>query len=284
MSFTPPKYGDLGKVVNDLLNDDFSYKNKLTIKRKTASGLKVDTSTTFKGKGYSGQVKAVYKDKSIGELELVGSTTNEFTSKLKLSKLAEGVKATVKAALKGGKKSFGTTVNYAQENFAATVDLGLKDDKTGAVTVGAVVGFEGVSLGGQLKSKVSDTFAFGSPQLNMAFQIAEDDFSFGLATEHLEDNATGLLAKFHQSVSKTSERALLFAFPANTLTLVNKYALDDVTTLKTSVTTDGTVKTALKHTLAQPKVQLKLATEFATTNGFDLTAKKYGLGVTLGDF
>lgn len=35
----PPKYGDIGKVGNDLLNDDFKYDGKCEVKTKLESGV-----------------------------------------------------------------------------------------------------------------------------------------------------------------------------------------------------------------------------------------------------
>lgn len=287
MPYKPNKYGDFGKNANDLLDDDFNFGNKLTIKRKTASGLKVDTAISVKNGGLAGKVKTVLKDKEIGEVELTADTSASFNFKAKLTQLGEGIKATIKGSVKDKDFSGGVTADYSQESFAGTVNVGLKDAKevlSGSVGAAAVIGFDGVSLGAQAKSKVDNKFAFSSPDVNMAFQIAEDDFTFGLSTETLAQGEVGLRAKFHQTINSSTERALLFQSSENVLTFATKYALDDVTTMKHSVSTTGVLQTAITHKLANPAAKINLATQFKTTNGFDLTATKYGLGITLGDF
>jgi len=291
MAFVPSKFADLGKQVKDLLSDDFKYDNKLVIKRTTASGLKLQSTTTAKNSGLKGAFKGTVKDKSLGELEVQGDTSNIFSAKLKLTKLAPGVKTTVKVtsgAKKEGDATFSSSVtaDYSQDNFSSTLDLCLKEKAegySGAISGSAVVGFEGVSVGITGNAKVDNKFAVTPFLPNMAFEIAEDDFSFGLATETL-DNDVGLRAKFFQKVNGDTQRGLLFSSPENLLTVASKYNLDSSTTLKTSVCTNGIVQAAVKHTLFNPKMQLNLSTQFKTTNGLDLTAQKYGLGVTLGDF
>jgi hypothetical protein len=291
MSFVPPKFGDLGKAVKDLLEDDFDYDNEVVVKRKTKNGLKIDSTTTAKDSKLAGALKVVYKHADFGEVEVKTATNSNNNLKWKPAGLPAGFKATVKQAFVNGitLKKGSVGVDYSQENLAVSVEStytaksGEKASKT-AVKASAVLGEDGVSLGAVMDLNLDDKFQSTGVDFNMAFQISEDDFSFGLATETQDDKSVGLKAKFHQVVSSSHQRALLYSSPDNVLTLVAQHDLDDVTSLKVAISTQGVIQTALKHTLSDPRAKLNLATEFETTNGFQLTAKKFGLGVTLGDF
>jgi hypothetical protein len=280
---------------SDLLSKKFDFDDlKLTIKRKTACGLAVDTSATASGGALSGSVKLVYKEKGLGDFELSDNTNGKLKAKAKLTNLQKGVVVTIEPAVTT-KLSLNTTVDYSQDNFALTAGLNLtevpavaaSDEKkavpasvASAFNVAAVVGFEGISLGGKVTGNLSDG---SSPDVNMGLNFAEDDFQFSLITETGESGPI-VKAKFNQQVNADLQSGFEFSNPDNTLTLGSQYRLDSATLFKSTISTSGIIKTAIQHTLANPRAQVNLASEFSTTNGFDLSANQYGLSVTLGDF
>lgn len=295
MSFTPKGYSNFGKTVKDLCSDDFTYKNSLTVKHKTACGMTVQSQATVKGNGFDGAFKLKCKNKQIGDMEFNGSTKDVFSAKVKLAEFAQGVKATLKATL-GGKKpsdphfSLVKTLDYSTEHVAVSLETTANEkdsELSGKVKVSGVFGFDGVSLGGECSTNFSNKFDLSNKDFKMAFEIAEDDFSFGLATGTDSAKNLCLTGSFFQQVAKGHSRGIKFVNSENStniLTLVTKYDLDNSTSLKTSVSTEGVVQNALTHTLSNPSAKLNLATKFKTSNGFDWSAQEYGLGVTLGDF
>jgi len=282
MSFTPPKYGDFGKSLNDLFSKKFDYENKVTVKRTAANGLSVETGVVS-AKNLSGSVKLVYKEKGLGEFEASHDTSGNLKGKAKFTNLAKGVVAILESTLNNTFKAK-ATVDYAQDKFAASADLTVAEAKQGAHNVNAslagVVGAEGISLGAQLNFS-NASGSFDTPDVNMGFNFAENDFQFSLVTETTKAGPF-VRAKYFQQVSKDLQSGFQFDSD-NTVTLGFENKLDNSTIWKNTLSTKGVINTAIQHTLANPRAQLNLAASFNTTNGFDWSAQKYGLGVTLGE-
>jgi hypothetical protein len=296
-AFVPKKYGDLGKQYKDLLKNDFDYDNCLKVKRKTACGLKFDSTAKHKKK-LEGSLKASFKDAELGDMEFQASTSNKFNMKLKLSELADGLKSTIKAQL-GGKVgdiktdfSVTNTFDYSQENFTGSLETTLNergDAWTGNIVGSVVVGTDGVSLGATFSTDVTSDMKMkeGSSDYNVAFELAEEDFTLGLATESSKKGEPVFKASWHHNVSKDCVNAVLFenndsTDVTNTMTLCTKYAVDDVTDLKVKASTAGIIDTAITYTLGNPSAKLNFATQFKTSTGTDWTFGKFGLGITLG--
>lgn len=255
----------------------------------------MEQTATAKGAGLAGAVKGTYKAADIGEFEVTGNTSEDFSASLKFTNLGNGIGAKTKVSL--GKKNdkkvlkINQTVDYSQDYFSASGDFTLKEEIqgtegkfSGVVKVGAVIGSDGVWLGGLGTTNVASDGKFSTPDLDLHFELREKDFTVGLSCESAEDGSAKLLGKFYQDVSSDLQRGLVFDWHSRSLTFASKYALADDTTVKTSISTEGIIQTALTHTLSNPKAKVNVATEFHTTNGFDLSVKRHGIGVTLGDF
>jgi len=280
-----PTFGDLNKKASDLFKKKFDYDNVVKIKRTTASGLKVE-STMKSTKGLVGSVKGTFKDKDFGEVEFQASTKDIFNGKLKLTTLLDGLTVTLKTQL-GQKKptdpefTFNVCNKYVLDDLTATLDVNFGDYGDAikpSAKVGAVYAIDGVSLGASVDiKKAGDDF---KADINAAFEVAEADFTLGLATS----KGPGLVGSIYQKVSSSHFRSIKFEFPSNTATFATQYGIDADTTVKASLSTAGVVQTALETVLANPAAKLNFATSYATTNGLDLSVQKYGVGVSLGDF
>lgn len=287
MSYTPPQFKDFGKGLNDLFKKQFDYANTVTVKRTTATGLKIETvgkqvvkdSKTSLG----GSVKLSYKEKGLGEFEASNDTAGNLKGKAKFTSLADGVVATLETNLNSKFKASGQ-VDYTQDHFASSAKVQLAEGKDAHVTSGAVsgvVGYEGISLGASLAFS-NASGSFGAPDVQMGFNFAENDFQFSLNTENAKGTPV-VRAKLFQQVNATLQSGFQFDSD-NTVTVGFQNKLDKDTILKTKISTSGVIDTAIKYTLANPSAQINVATQFKTTNGLDWNASKYGVGITLGDF
>lgn len=282
MSYFPPQFKDFGKNLNDLFKKKYDYSNTVTIKRSTDSGLKVETKAQSADNALSGSVKLSYKEKGLGDFEATNTSGGDLKGKAKFTDLADGVVATLETAMNSG-FSAGVTVDYTQDHFAGSANLNIKeveDAKEGdasvswAGSVTAAAGWEGISLGGKVNYGAGDK----APTYDMGFNFAEDDFQFSLVTAD-----STVTARFFQQVSKNLQSGFKFD-SNNTVTVGIQNKLDSATTLKASINTQGVVNTALNYTLANPSCQVNVASQFQTAGGLSWTSKKYGLGLTLGDF
>lgn len=287
MSYTPPQFKDFGKGLNDLFKKKFDYENTVTIKRSTASGLKIETVgkqvVNDKKTSLGGSVKLSYKEKGLGEFEASNNHAGNLTGKAKFTNLADGVVATLESTLNSKFKA-SAQVDYTQDHVAASAKVQLAEGADAHVTSGTVagvVGYEGISLGAALNFSNAGG-KFGSPDVQMGFNFAENDFQFALTTENSKAGPV-VRAKFFQQVNATLQSGFQFDSD-NTVTLGFQNQLDKDTLLKTTISTSGVINTALNYTLANPSAQVNLATQFNTTNGLDWAAGKHGVGITLGDF
>jgi hypothetical protein len=289
MPFTPPLYSDFGKSFNDLSTKqmkDEDFVTKLTVKRNAANGLKIETSATSNTK-LDGSVKIAYKcPTSKNEFEASDNTTGKLKVKAKITDLAEGVVVTVEPSVSKSLFAAKTTVDYKQDSFcgSAVVNVNETKDKEGKngwkhdVALSGAVGMEGISLGAKFNfegSKCTDC--------NMGFNFAEDDFQFTMITE--TDNAKPVVrVKFFQQVNANLQSGFQYDSPSNVITLACQKKLDNVTTFKAAVNTQGLVNAALQHKLCNTAGQVNLAAQFKTTNGMSLgKMDKYGINWTLGD-
>ena len=85
--------------LNDLFKKKFDYENTVTVKRSTASGLKIETVgkqvVNDKKTSLGGSVKLSYKEKGLGEFEASNNHAGNLTGKAKFTNLADGVVATL---------------------------------------------------------------------------------------------------------------------------------------------------------------------------------------------
>jgi len=280
---SPVKYADLGKAAKDLLKKKFDLKNTLKVTRTTADGLKVETVATSKD-SLSGKVTGTFKEKGFGEVEFSADTSSVFNGKLKLTSLVEGATVTLKTQVA---KVFSTTaeVLYKAPSVTGSVAATLTEngkvyDKSFVASV--VFGYEDFTAGAQVKSvapKEGDEAEAGPA---FAYEgaisyVAKDSVITGTA------NGTGDLGvSFFHKVCPGYKAATTFQYPSKVLTLASEFALDKDTIAKGSVSTKGIVKSAVEHTLSNPALKINLAAEATTTNGFDITTTKTGLGLTLG--
>jgi hypothetical protein len=265
---------------------------KLTVKRKTASGLAVETTTTSSGNNLAGSVKLTYKEKGLGEFEVSDNTKGALKGKAKFTNLQPGVVLTLEPSCTPT-FAMKTTVDYSQDNFTVSGALTATESTTPAtgdkaatssfstdVALSAVAGFEGVSLGGSVEAKSKDDYA---QDFNMGLNFAEDDFNFSLVTSTDKKAGPIVTGRFFQKVSADLSSGFQFTNPSNEVTLGSEYRLDSKTVFANSVSTAGAIKLGVEHILSNPAAKVNLACS-GTTSGLNLAVAKYGLSVTLGDF
>lgn len=297
--FIPPKFADLGKKVADLFKKKFDDKgHSFTFKNKTKAGVDVESAVAV-GDAITGKTKATFKHSAVGKVVVNASTPGDLKGELTLQKLMDGLKVVVSgghAPLKKDKKtgamaggwSAKVATEYAQDFFAATADVTCKPD-SGLIDLSATIGFDGLSVGGMLSSTVSGEGDFDIADHNFGVQYAKDDFIACIKTSDQGDSITG--SYFH-NLSKEHQLGCTFLFAptkpdSKVLTFGTEYRLDANTVVKAKFDTTNNLSTAIQHTLGSPALQLGLASSFkidSSNTSASLTAKKFGVSCTFGDF
>jgi len=285
-AFVPPLFGKLGTAASDLFKKKYDYQNVVQQKHKTKSGL-VFTSGAELSQSIVGNVKLNYKQPS-GEAEGEIQTNGNGKGQLKFKKLAEGVVATVSADAKN--KDWGNTstgkavVDYQQDFFSGSAAVETSFfDRTQLVGSG-VIGFDGLSVGGEVKFDVKhvndvDDYNVGAeysqPDYTATVKTAKRGEDLHLSYFHKINESQQVGAQFLARISGGDEKVL---------TLGTEYKVDEATTLKLKGDTKGELATALQHDLKSPAVRFGLSSLFDARNPQLLTAKKFGLAITFGDY
>jgi len=276
--FIPPLFKKFGKSLTDLFKEQFEYKKQLKVKTTTSSGVTLESGVEALSKGgdFGGNVKTTWKQPDIGTFETELNTAGSTKYSVKAEKLSKGL--TVKAS--GDEKPAGKLeVDYAQEYFSSSLTADVSKDSTSADFAG-VVGFDGLSVGGNVKydvtgQKVSD--------FNAGAEYSQSDFT---ATIKTANQAQQIGTSYFHKLNADLTVGGLFSYDiekgSRVLTVGGEYGLGDKNSIKAKVDTNGILATALIHRLRAPLTKLVLTTEFNTKSA-STVPQNIGIGLHLGD-
>jgi len=286
------EFGRINSSIKNLLDNNAA--TKLTIKRTTASGIVVKNTTTS-GAGLTGVVKVTVKDKAIGELTFEGDTAEEFSSKAKLTKLADNL--VVKLEHSVGPKSeglhiFGTDFVLSQPRFdvqaKVKVTQGNEEKKPSGALEASIVGTPsaGVTAAVQVKASLFPVAAL--KDYNVALSYTQGANKAVLVTEEKCQQYNLWLS--HQYTAKTlvgGRVSYLSEKSANggkreQVQLGVEHKLDQQITFKANATLAGVVKAQIKNTLSNPDLRVTFGASFTPT-WRKYSADAVSLALALGD-
>jgi len=275
-TFVPPLFSDLGKSATDLFKKNFTFAHSLTTKAKADNGLFFTTKADLSAPaGVAGTVEVVHTEPKYGsskvELASAGSIKGETT----LNKLVDGTVVTVKA----DNKPNGTlTAQYRQDFFAGSASYETNFCKQNIVTGSAVVGFDGLSVGGEIKFDLMGGSDVEDYNVGLQYQTADY-----IATVRTENKSELVNASYFATVKPGH---LVGASLNSNLVgqLATQYRFNCCNTAKVSANTNGIVNASLETRLHNPRALVSLAAQFNASKGINLTPVKFGVGVTLGDY
>lgn len=273
----PPQFNNLGKKAKDLFKKQYDYKNEVKV-TSTSAGVKLETGG-YQGKGLCGYTKANWTDAYLGDVEIEAHSTGVAKGQFKLKNVAgTGAVTTISA---NGNGDLNKETTYETDNLASTLKVSHNLNKSStSVNLSAVLGMEGVSVGGAL------TLSGSTPtDYNLGAQYAQKDLVAALITSNKGEN---IQASYYHSMSsscqlgssmdvKPEAGTRLFAFGCN-------YALDSKTTLRGKIDSNGIVGESITHTLANPNMKLQVSAQFDALGAEPLRAQKFGVSISLGDF
>jgi voltage-dependent anion channel protein 2 len=284
-AFVPPLFSKLGTSAKDLLTKKYDYKNSVGTKNNQNQDLSIESVATIaEGFDVSGNVKLKHKNKDIGEFEGEFNTKGTLTGELKATKLHEGFTV----ILKGTEKPTGKIgVEYKREALAASLstEANFSGSTTAKIEATAVAGVDGFSVGGQssydTNKSVVDDYNFGA-------EYSEKDYTLTLKTAKKADEV--IASYFHNLPSKSKLRTQVggqFSWCLNSdakvLTLGSEHDVDDTTTVKAKIDTNGSFATAIEHRLANPALKVALSSQWDGKKK-SFSPKDFGVALTFGDF
>jgi len=285
-----PEFAKIAKNVTDLL--DFENQTKLTFKRKTASGVVIETETVSAAK-LAGKVKGVVNDKALGELTVEAETNGQLSTKAKLTELAKDVVVNLEHSV-GNPKNSGVNqgsvaASFTQPQFVVTgkfsvVDTITKTDKdgkkvdtprAGSFQLSTIGGIDFFTAGLNVNTNVLPDRAVAD--YNIALKYAKDDTFAAVTTEkkcqHFnlflkqqlnKSTAVGLkayrLAEAPKEDSDSEKKGV-----QQYVTVGVEHWVDKDTTVKFSANSCGSVNAQIKHVLSNPALRVTLSGAFKPT-------------------
>jgi len=277
MAFVPPQFINLGKRTKDLFKKQYDYKNEVKVISKAENGVVVESGGYYQAKGLAGYSKVNWTDKSIGAFEVEAHSSGEYKGKLVTNKY-EGVGVT----LEGAPAALSVEAAYAKDAFAASAKVTHaieKGDTT--VNVGAVVGFDGISVGGNVDFNAANP---SSPtDYNIGAECAQKDLVGTIVTSN---KLIDITASYFQTISSrlVLGSSLLVKPESRIFVTGGEYSLDKFTTLKFKGDSVGVVGTAVIHTLTNPAAKVGVSAQFDTQSSNPFSPQKFGLSLSFGDF
>jgi len=286
MAFVPPLWSKFGTSLKDLLTKKFDYKNQLTVKNNVAADLSVESTVVVgDNSALSGTVKTKYKNKDFGEVEAeVGTAPNKdkatLSAEVKASKLYDGLTVTAKGTDVWTAK---LGAEYKHESVATSVNFeATKDSNQVEGTIAA--GFDGFSVGGQTKY----CFNHGIADYNFGAEYSQPDYVLTLKTEKKAEHLIG--SYWHNlPVSRGKLKTQVGGQVSWNLESGNKvftvgteHEIDEVTTVKGKIDTDGNLASVLEHRLTNPFMRLSLSANWKVQDK-TTAPKQFGVALTFGD-
>jgi hypothetical protein len=280
MSFVPPTFANLGKKAKDLFKKQYDYKNEVKVISKAENTVVVESGGYHQQpKGLSGYTKVSWTDKAIGQFEVEAHSSGEYKGKLVTNK-HEGVGFTVE----GAPAALSVEAAYVKDAFAATAKLSHNLDKGDTnVNLGAVIGFEGISVGGNCDFNAANPSSL--TDYNIGAECSQKDLVGTIVTSNKLNDIT---ASYFQTISpRLVLGSSLCVKPDSGSRLFvtgGEYTLDKFTTFKFKGDSVGVVGTAVTHTLTNPAAKLVASAQFDTQSSNPFSPQKFGLSVSFGDF
>jgi len=301
--FQPPLFNNFGKDAKDLFKKTFDFENQLVVKNLASNDIVVETRIVSPNEApLRGVFKSTIPVRTAGALN--GTFESEFhtvadkesKTSYKFTALAKGVNVKVgltgvKADVKGETPDFpegwaSVEADYSQEHFAGSAGVRTNGSKTLADVVLAL-GYENIAVGGKV---TIDTASKAAPtDYNFGAQIRGDDY---IATGVTEKKRTALTLSYYQKVNRLQTVGASATFgiakPTRSLTFGTDYRIDIDTGARGYVKIDSskdvsTIGLSVVHRLANPNIELGVATEYNVSAASAPQAAKFGVTITAGD-
>jgi len=286
-AFIPPIWSKFGDSLKNLFTKKYDYKNQLTVKNNVASDLAIESTVGLgDAQTFTGTVKATYKNKDFGQIESeVGTVPNKdkatLQTEVKATKIYDGLTLIIKGTDVPNVKG---TAEYRQESVAASVGVEATKDKT-QVEGTLAAGFDGFTVGGQGKYCSNH----GVADYNFGAEYSQVEYALTLKTESKTEKLVG--SYWHNVPTSRNKLKTQVGGQVNwnlengskVFTVGTEHDIDEATTVKGKIDTDGVLAAVLEHRLTNPAVKLNLSSNWQVKDK-STAPKQFGVALTFGDY
>jgi len=314
--FTPPQFASFGKAPNKNLfqvYDKDSLDHNVRVVSKARGGVEFDGQIVYEPKkNPRGVAKLSFVNSQVVKGVAVDATFQTEASKASTLTLKKknafptafpGLDVTVtdstsekdfSAAPKYG--FFGTVgLDYTRNNFAASAQVVSDADTNVALSASAAVGFEGFSLGGDVKLVKSGEGSLAPKSYNAGLAYSYKQYTGALVSDSkfekikatLLATKLGSAGQFNVGVqAKVDLQAPKVGAPQREVIV----ALDEVatpnTTYRLALASTGSIVAGVEHKLRNPDIALAATVATALPGSFyaPFPVTKFGVALTMGDY
>uniref|UniRef100_A0A7S0L5C9 Porin domain-containing protein n=1 Tax=Coccolithus braarudii TaxID=221442 RepID=A0A7S0L5C9_9EUKA len=276
-TFKPKAFSKLGKSQKDFFKKKFTAKKEFTIKTSADSG-RVDFESTIeaaKGNTFQGKLKVTNDLELPGKVEVELDTKGAVKASVTLDKVADGAKLKIEGTQKPDVE---LTADYAKDSFNTTATVSVSQ-KTTAVDLAGVVGFDGLSVGGHVKY---DTASQQVDDYNAVTEYAGPDF---VATVQTQDSADSILASYLHDLNHDTSVGARFNYNltdgSRTLTFGAAFRVDRDTSTKVKADSTGKIDFVVEQSIANPNLTYVFGASW-DANKKTTSPETFGVGFTFG--
>lgn len=270
-------FADLGKTAKKLLEDDYCFDNKVTLKSATSNGV-IYTSEGIQDAvsgSVSGELQGEYRQKGYNVTTKL-NTSGTFFSEVALEEVGvKGLRVVLNTTV--GKSPAGSIgLEYLHSAVAATSYLNYASNPV--VNGSLVVGHGGFSIGSET---VFDTVNNSLSKVNGALNYSDGKGS-EITLSILEKGQMGKCTYSHQVSSNFAVAAdlrLSRSGDYRLFTMGTKYVLDDSTTLKAKVDSTGSLAAVYMH-MIRPKTWVSVSSQ-VNLNSLEKGGHKVGFALAV---
>jgi len=235
---------------------------------------------------FTGTVKATYKNKDFGKIESeIGTAPNKdkatLSTEVKATKIYDGLTVIVKGTDVPNVK---VTGEYRQESVATSVAVEAAKDKT-QVEGTLAVGFDGFTVGGQGRYCGNH----GVADYNFGAEYSQNEYALTIKTESKTEKLVG--SYWHNIPSSRNKLKTQVGGQVNwnvengskVFTVGTEHDIDEGTTVKGKIDTDGVLGAVVEHRLTNPAVKLNLSGNWQVKDK-STNPKQFGVALTFGDY
>lgn len=234
MTFTPAIFADLGKNVTDLFKQKkYTFGQALEVKHSSPE-FETTTKADVKNGASLTDVTTKYVNKKFGSVEVTADSNKKLASKLIVTSI-DSVKLTVDVEQRKDRTCGAVEAKYVKDAVAAVASV----DCCKIAQLSAVVGFDGLSVGGAIKLDGNQS---AIADYNAGVQYSKDDFAVTVKTANMFDSVSFQIAnQVNPWAFLGAELTYNLASEDRKFQFGGQYTLDKDTTVKAKVTQDGQV-------------------------------------------
>jgi|EP00462_Mataza_sp_D1_P005114 hypothetical protein len=268
---------------SDFISKNFTFSHSVKTINKADGNVKIENGVESTGTALKGWTKANFPAADLGKAEVqvcANGADKDTKAKLEFSSCGiTGVDLTLSA---NASPNVTVEAAYAQNNFGLKSEINTDLGAAASLKQSLWASHSGVKATADLDVCLA---AGELKDYNLKVDYKQKDLQASMKTSNGRNVLTGWVAQnFCPGFYWGAQVQHNLAKSATVGAVGASFKIDDATVVHKLVNTDGQLQVAVEHRLSNPAVKVNSACEFDVLGSNCCAAKKYGFGITFGDF